>query len=70
MYVKGYEIMDEDVIAIARLRGEGLKELNIPECCIVGNDINDLHVGHSTQGLDNMVCREIRCFLFSPFDPI
>lgn len=30
----GYEISDEDVIAISRLRGTGLKTFDIPRCCI------------------------------------
>lgn len=30
----GYEILEDDVIAIARLRGHSLKSYNIPHCCI------------------------------------
>lgn len=30
----GYEISEDDVIAIARLRGHSLKSYNIPHCCI------------------------------------
>ncbi|XP_033751138.1 F-box only protein 33-like [Pecten maximus] len=34
----GYEIADEDVIAISRLRGMGLKKLDIPRVCITTVD--------------------------------
>lgn len=45
--------MEEDVVAIARLRGESLKELNIPKCCIVEEESFDS--GRTSQGLVNMV---------------
>jgi hypothetical protein len=36
--ISGYEILDDDVMAIARLRGEQLKQFDIPLCCIATLD--------------------------------
>lgn len=34
----GYEILDDDIMAIARLRGEQLKKFDIPLSCIATLD--------------------------------
>ncbi|XP_068249543.1 F-box only protein 33 [Palaemon carinicauda] len=38
----GYGYAGSDVVAIARLRGSGLKELNIPEDCLEADDSHEL----------------------------
>jgi len=60
-YPPGYEIMDEDVIAIARLRSEGLRDLNIPKCCIVEGDT--FEVGRTSPGFVDMVSWQFLVYL-------
>ncbi|XP_045216834.1 F-box only protein 33-like [Mercenaria mercenaria] len=40
----GYEMSDHDVVAIARLRGEGLQELHIPASCVHWVDEDNIEV--------------------------
>ena len=45
----GYEISEDDVIAIARLRGHSLRSYNIPHCCICTVEEED-HIAWVSHG--------------------
>lgn len=46
----GYEILEDDVIAIARLRGHSLKSYNIPHCCICTVEEEEEHISWFSHG--------------------
>lgn len=46
----GYEISEDDVIAIARLRGHSLKSYNIPHCCICTVEEEEEHISWFSHG--------------------
>jgi len=48
IYFPGYEITDDDVVAIARLRGKTITDFSMPRCCItsVDEEENSVWVGH------------------------
>lgn len=46
----GYEISEDDVIAIARLRGLSLKSYNIPHCCICTVEEEEEHISWFSHG--------------------
>ncbi|KAL4227833.1 cellular protein metabolic process [Mactra antiquata] len=52
----GYHIAEEDVIAIARLRGKLLKQLHIPTTCISWTDFDGIeHMGNNGNEFDTMI---------------
>ena len=54
MFISGYDVCRDDVIAIARLRGPQLQTLDIPHCCIstVDEDEDQVWVSIGAVGPD------------------
>ena len=50
LFYLGYEIADNDVVAIARLRGSNLQTLMIPQCCVVEVDEDEEGNGWAGHG--------------------
>ena len=57
--ISGYEVAEENIVAIARLRGNTLKTLDIPQCCISTveekADSAWVSLGVSSEDFHNMV---------------